>query len=313
MSRNIDSITGDPHGSPTTAERCRRYGKNTYVTRYGSFDDYIDTVSTGPVTVGFHGQEESRTNPRSFTGSDSWDHACELARDGWTDVRDDVAALADPLRDRLRARLGTPPVFVHDVSGVAVDMGAFMAGEPENMMFLMPTEERQGGKVVRIVLNVCASGSVDARDLLKRGVAVLALVEAIAMVGGSAELIVVDTRGGRGDSGAASYTIVPVKEASQHIDPDRLMFAAAHPSMLRRFGFAETERLPAEAIKALGLNKPHGYGTVAPCPQSVLDTLGTVDVYVKEWLGGDAVNRRIVADPEAWILDTLRGIGFDVD
>src|SRR5260221_137698 len=137
----------------------------------------------------------------------------------------------------------TEPVY--DVSGDSVDIGRYLAGEPECMMDwpLQPTSA--AGRVITLCASICYSGSIDAEVIIRRGQVITALALALSRLGHNVEMWA-DISAMQVGRGAQSRFRILVKGADDTLDPARIMYAYAHPTMLRRLGFAVQCSQPGE-------------------------------------------------------------------
>jgi hypothetical protein len=237
---------------------------------------------------------------RSWAGTDSHREAHELMVDGWAEIRPAVDSLMAEIRDRIADR--TAPVFdmAHDVAGTFVDMAAFMAGEPACMVSAIPEPSTRSGKVVKILYNSVANAGVNAETMRKRGAVVLALVDALNVLGVNAEVWVETAVSYRGRKGSL---LTCAKTAHEAVDVNRIMYALAHPSYLRRQGLSILAK-----TELVGVSPSNG-GECAAANSHVAESFGA-DVSIVGDTGSDG--RRMVAEGSDWVLDTLRGLGFDV-
>jgi hypothetical protein len=123
----------------------------------------------------------------------------------------------------------TEPVF--DVSGDYVDVGRYLSGEPECMVDwpLQPTSAV--GRVITLCAPVTWSGAVSDETIVRRGQVITALALALSRLGHNVELWA--DRTNTSHSGARRTKIrVLVKGANDVLDPAKVLFAYAHPSML---------------------------------------------------------------------------------
>ncbi len=166
----------------------------------------------------------------------SWDEALRLAVDGWpvplldTDVT--VAAL------RERAGLGASVTTLEpawDVTGSEVDIGAYLAGVPECMVDAVPRQTSRRGRIVAFLVPACYSNKTPHTLIQNRGIALATLCSAIIAAGHSVE-IWSGFVGLLDDDRIAS--VARVVSAGEPLDLGRLIFAVAHPLMLRRLWFA---------------------------------------------------------------------------
>ncbi|MDQ3052288.1 MAG: hypothetical protein M3R66_00190 [Actinomycetota bacterium] len=212
-----------------------------------SWREFIERA-TMPDTTSHGSGRGART---SWAGA-SWDEAVELGTSGWTERVPDVdVAVADL---RARDRVAVPATGLAPVAGVTgseVDVAAYLSGIPECMIDVEPRQMSTQGKVVTFLVPATYSNSADHQSIINRGLALVALCSAIVTAGHSVEVW----------SGYAC-SIPPVRScrysaiarvitAGEPLDSGRLMFAMAHPAMLRRLWFGvwdSAERRIAERM-----------------------------------------------------------------
>jgi len=166
----------------------------------------------------------------------SWDGALALATTGWNVPVPEVDLAVAALRDDLSDRVGAPSLApVRDVTGSEVDVAAYLTGVPECMIEYEPRRLSSHGRVVTFLIPAVYSHTVPHTHVVNRGVALAALCSAIVTAAHSVEVW-----SGYACSlyGAGRYSAVArVISAGEPLDVARLMFAMAHPAMLRRLWF----------------------------------------------------------------------------
>lgn len=204
-------------------------------------------------------QRASRDRDKDGWAGGSWEQANKLA-DSWSDMRPEVLKLTDAIAHDIRPHLQETFGSFYDVSGGAVDIGRFMEGEPECMMNLVPVRVAKPGRVISLLVSTVATSSVYEADMRRRGAAICALVETLEVMQHSTEIWVESSVRSR-FSVTSTYTVlVKVKSADEILDMDRVMFALAHPSMLRRLVFSLQECENASIRSQFGFNPNGGYG-----------------------------------------------------
>lgn len=189
-------------------------------------------------------------NPASDTAwnvyHDDWaggsrEGAFDKARHGWPEGR---AKMVDAMA-KARPSVSLPPAFTMDVAGAYPDPAAAAAGAPDCMVSFDPVEVRHK-PIVRIAVNVWASGAYEPNEFTNYGAAVLSYIDAIESSGFRVELTMLchckmsrtkDTYSGR----------VMIKRAEEPLDIDRVAFCLTHPSMLRRLWFGHMQVAPGAA------------------------------------------------------------------
>lgn len=199
-----------------------------------SWPEFLDRVRA-PSTI---------ANGSGRDGNDNWagatfDEALRLAVDGWTVPLSEVEVTVGALRER--AGLGTSVTSlepVWDVTGSEVDVGAYLAGVPECMVDAVPRQVSRRGRVVSFLITGSYDHKTPHQQVRNRGLALAALCAAIIDAGHGVEIwsgyatMVGPARDIRA-SGVAR-----VISAGERLDVGRLIFAVAHPAMLRRLWFS---------------------------------------------------------------------------
>ena len=235
----------------------------------------------------------------SFTGTVSLGDAARLAF-GWDDgaarvERTRVAIAAHGLKPRNVSRM-------REVGPGVVSMGAFLSGHPQPYVIIEPGNEvRPGGKIVRIAVNIAASGGIGREVIETRGAAVCAVVDALERAGRRVEVTTV--HGVRNGTARLTYR-VRVKGAEDKLNLRTVAFALAHGSYLRRIGFSIMEHESAEMRSAIGVIGG-GYGS----PAEVEDH--GADVYLGAMSYGDP-NFESEDSARAWVRHTLASQGVTV-
>lgn len=261
---------------------------------FGSFGDFVR------VAKGNTRPESSNGNSEEWAGTPDLQSACDVALAGWHDVRPEVDKMLDRLTERLGERFGSQYVTTHDVTGAFVDMGRFMDCEPECMVSFIEQPQAAMGRIVKILVAGTASAYIDPADIRRRGTAVIALVDCIHKLGLGVELWWENAI--RGDDRKTYSTVVKIHDSAEPMDIDEIMFAMAHPSMLRRLTFSIQEQSTTK--KQQGAYAHQGYGTPTELGMTKLDNY---DVIVERLQSGD---EQVVQDSFEWVMSTVTGLGI---
>lgn len=230
--------------------------------------------------------------------SESLQDSVDMAHTGYAEVRPQVESLMEIMEERLAERFGNRFVTQYAVAGGTVDIGKFVTGEPECMLEWVSEPAASMGRVVKVAVAGTASSSIDPEDMVRRGTAVVALLDTLHKLGVGLELWWDSTISGS-DSTDHS-TVVKLHDSSNPLDIDDLMWAVCHPSMLRRVTFAVQER--SKTAKAQGVGG--GYGK----PSTMgITKVQDFDVVIEKLQDGRG---DIVRDPLAWVISTVEGLGF---
>lgn len=242
--------------------------------------------------------------PRSSNGSDkefsltaSLQDACELATKGWSDVRPQVDKLFGELESSIAMVLDESYSIRFDYSGDSVDMGRYMSGDPECMMDYVTEPQARMGRVIKVMVNVANSARITPKQIMDRGVVVVALLDVLNKLGVGVELWTeMAIADGGVDSGKRFSQLVKIHDSSEMLDVDSTMFAIAHPSMLRRIGFGSIEQ-GARKDLALGC---YGYPSKMICNDIV-----SADIMIEKLQDS---NEYMTKSPVQWVVDTLNGL-----
>lgn len=266
-----------------------------------SWQEFLDAARAPesiPDGSGRHGRTE-------WAGA-TWEEALRLAVDGWHVPLQEQEITVGALRER--AGLGTPVVSlepVWDVTGSEVDIGAYLAGEPECMVDSVPRRVSRQGKVVTFLIPSVYDHTTPHDRIRNRGLALAALCAAIVEAGHGVEIWSGFTTRVRRDSGPCS-AVARVISSGEPLDVGRLIFAVAHPAMLRRLWFAVWDGGDAGTAALL---KAAQYGVPQPCRPSDLPD-GITDPYVFPYLEPDDPQWRDLDTALAWCRGMFADLGL---
>lgn len=193
----------------------------------------------------------------SFTGVESLSELKTLAIDGWAEEAAHAMSIAESAIETVAQDVSMPS-FTADwaVAGSEVDVARYLSGEPECMIEYEPVATPRYGRVIVLCSSISVSGSVSTETIKRRGHAVAALAFALANMGFSTELWVDMTSKAR--NGDLDSTRVLVKGANDEIDAARIMFAFAHPGMMRALAMPAMHEWPEDKQKAHGVGNNYG-------------------------------------------------------
>lgn len=195
-----------------------------------------------------------------------WNYASQLeGRDDFTQTSGPAENLAlmthgwpegarriiDGVRTLEAAQDDSSPQWAMDACGAFPDVGAYLAGDIEHMH--APDVEQDAPPVMRLFVAGAYSSSVKTWQVENFGIALLTLIDSLERAGRQIELLWHGTMQPSKPSRKGSAKRVPsgeppccvqvtLKHAGEHMDLDRLAYALAHPSMLRRSSFAVMEQ-----------------------------------------------------------------------
>lgn len=260
--------------------------------RYDTMTEFIDKV---------RGNDYGGTDSydAEFTGTPNYERALELAEDGWTEMRPTVDAVRESIMGSIAEVIDFESTVTLDLVGGAVDMGAFMAGEPEHMIAFPMDERDTMDRVVRIIMDPGGASGVPASQLAARAAAVAALLEIVQMSGRSLEVWVASPVKARNYQ--QHSPVICAHRAGTECDINAMMFFCGHPSMLRRLIFSHRD------MDGIGSDM----GTQIGISDELAESVGA-DVRVSRPRFRDTAAGEPDAgvQPEAWVIWQCEQIGL---
>lgn len=229
-----------------------KHGPNLRIRREFSWGEFVDTAEQHKDRYSGWYREDD------FGHYTSGDAALEMARgEGFKDA----IPQAKELLTHIETDLGMAEInsfeTAFDVAGSEIDMGRFLTGVPECMRESQPIKVMRTGRVVKVLVPVCCGAFINSSTMIARGSAVMALVDAFAMMQHSIEVYAVIAIGA-GTNAHLSYA-VKVQESDQALNMGRIMYALAHPTMLRKLGFAAEHMESPEVQSRFSIGGSYGY------------------------------------------------------
>lgn len=183
-----------------------------------------------------------REGNEDFYGTTTYGEALELAKRGWPEGVERLQALRAELEQVVDKAITAKAARLNwDVTGDFLDVGRYLGGEPEVFGSYVDDAEAHGQtRVVKLVANVSAIGSVKTESIFSAGAAVFAAVDILESLGHRVELWL--GSGSEGNYGANAgkrlQVLTLIKEASQPFDADRVAFWLCSNASLRRLHFS---------------------------------------------------------------------------
>lgn len=225
-----------------------------------------------------------------------------MALSGWREGLEKI--------DRYRAQIAPiitekvlRPKQVFSMAGHYVDVGSFLANDPECFITREYEERNYPGRIFKLICSISFSAAITPETIIQRGAMVCALVDAIEFAGHRVEVVCngamsrydsVDHRKGLKKNDGWFEVSVTVKKTQQPLEMSDLAFCLAHPAMLRRMLFSAAEI--------------EGWSDVADAYGYPSQASEKGDLYVGEVFSG------IVPDADAinWVLSELKRLGVDL-
>ncbi len=283
--------------------RRKRPGRKVYGEKYDSVSAWVDALAK-PNNFGgaYTGRSSERKGDARWAGTNTYPEALQLLKDGWADGLEKIKKTSVTLTEQIIKVLEVPELQ-YDVTGQDLDIGRFVAGEPEDFVTVEPAEQETYPKVLHVVANISASAAVDADTIMLKGAAIVALVDALEMHGKRVIVDIVSTADGQNDAVEQHQTWVRIKESDGPVQLANLVMLIAHPSTLRRLMFREMEMNDADNDWKGRFGAGHGYGSPGD-----IDEADAGDIY-SGCMYGNWTNE----EAEAWVLAELAKQGIHVE
>jgi len=286
----------------TDAKSC--YAKSLWIEEFGSLAEALEYAGANP-------NPKSSDRPSNYFGGDDWAgkttdlaDAVRLGLLGYDEIRPEVERMFAELESQLAERLELAFQTRFDYTGSVVDVGRYLSGEPECMIDFVPEPSARMGRVVKVIVNGICSASVESKRIIKRGVVVCALIDAIHKLGMGVEVYAefpTNDYAINSPKGKVHTFLVKLHSSEQLLDINNLMFGLCHPSMLRRISFSVMEQTKWEPAKTL-IKSGYGY----PSALEMAERVGA-DVRCEMLQSGKSEYEG--KSPVDWVMSTLSGLG----
>lgn len=209
------------------------------VEKFDSINQFMTAISTREENSAMKGCGHSKSGSEDFTGTKSWEEACEQLKEGWKKPLSEIKKEFGQFKVKSNVSASRQRVTT-GVVGYAPLVPNAIRGLPNSMI----TAERipQKVKAVSIVYNVNVHCGWTPDQLIKCGIAVLKIVNQLELQGYRVKLSV-EVFSSCNDSDHLRC-LVSVKDWRQPIDLKKLCFPLVSPSMFRRMGFRWLETVP---------------------------------------------------------------------
>jgi hypothetical protein len=224
---------------------------------YDSLSEYLTEVGTGDFAR-YQSTEVSK-HRTEFTGSRDFAEALNIAKEG-IDLGAMALSLAKIETDVEQYQMET----TYDVSGMYVDIGRYLTGEPECMID-QPVMEVKAAKT--LVVDIGNSAKVKADVFKNKAIAIAHMIDKMEASGTRVELYVLNCF-----MDCVGYNLIAkvrVKAAEERLTISQIV-GVLHPSFFRRIGFAFAEKMVN--------TDPGGYGMPLTTDKQWKDVLKTAEV-----------------------------------
>lgn len=210
-----------------------------YTQEFKSIQQFYDYLCKTPFNEAFrwaeHGSVDSGWSAFKFTGTNSFDDAVDLMKNGWTDM-------SQKLTQRLKA-VAKPEIIrqqrnVLSVQGYQPIVPLYLAGVPTNMVSKQMVAVKS--KVINVTKMVNYAGRVKAETIQEESIKAMLVVKKLEAQGYRVNLnVALGTEEDR-----QVLVKVRIKSANEKLNVSKLAFPMVHPSMLRRLFFRYIEVCP---------------------------------------------------------------------
>jgi len=271
-------------------------GASTWVEQFDTLGEVLTYAKANT-----NRKSSDSTDNNSWAGSNSLDEAIGLARTGWKAVLPEVNKAFDLIKESMALTVSSMFETEFSVTGDSVDIDRYLRGEPECMVEFVDIPQARMGRIVKLLVSGSTNSGTDPEKIIRRGITILGLLDTLSKIGVGVEIYLENTtydvncKDQRTKDCAYHSMLVMIHSSEMKFDIENIMFAIAHPSMLRRISFSNME-LTKWKPKAKLVQR--GYGRSVP-------------VRLGELLGADVICDHVpdnVDDGNKWIMDTIRGL-----
>lgn len=248
--------------------------------------------------------KESRLNHNlQWSGGLTWEEAKQMAISGWRDGMNEIEKYRAQILPIIAEKV-LRPQQIYAIAGYNVDIGSFLANDPECFIAREYEEKNYPGRIYKIVCSISFSAAITPETIIQRGAMICALIDAIEFAGHRAEVICNGAmsvghhdgyRQGKHKQQGWFEVAVTVKKSTQPLDMTDLAFCLAHPAMLRRIMFSA-----AEIEKWSDFAQAYGY------PSKATDK---GDIYIGEIFSGTVADEQAIT----WVLTELEKLGINLE
>lgn len=206
----------------------------------------------------------SIVGPDKYTDGVNFPDAITMARRGWRQGTSEI----ERLRAKIAAQIeGSIPQLRPnwDVTGRFIDIGAAMSGVPECMGTLVDNGRRFKAPLaqrVHIVMQLAASGAVTHETFMRRGAAVVVMVDILERFGIRCRVDINKSTTNRTLPDSETLeNVVTVKLDNEPMSIDKMAFLLGHVATLRRIFWAVQEHETDDVRRQFGIGRDMGnYG-----------------------------------------------------
>ena len=233
-------------------ETTKTYGKTTtYIREFDSLNNFYEYITTTPLNDTFcwkKGGLSSTQGSKEFTGTESFEEAVNLFKDGWDDM-------AKKLTKKLKVQTNCSATSqvqktVYDIVGFQCSVPRYLQGIPTNMVNKRLTPVKQ--KVVTLNKDFSYNAMTTTEDIIEASMQTMQVVKKVEAQGVRVNLNMIF---GIAAGNTREVVKIRIKSANERANVSKLAFPLVHPSMFRRLCFRYIEVAPT-----ITDNYSFGYG-----------------------------------------------------
>ena len=222
-------------------ETTKTFGKTTtYIREFDSLNSFYEYITTTPLNKTFcwkKGGLGSTAGSKGFTGTESFEEAVSLFKNGW-----------DDMAKKLTKKLNVQPncsvtsyvqKTVYDIVGFQCSVPRYLQGIPTNMVNKRLTPVKQ--KVVTLNKDFTYNSKTSTEDIIEASIQTMQVVKMIEAQGIRVNLNIIF---GVTAGNTREIVKIRVKSANERVNISKLAFPLVHPSMFRRLCFRYIEVAP---------------------------------------------------------------------
>ena len=240
--------------------------KKEHLYIYDNVGDFVEWLRKTPQTR--KGKEYScstRTSDytTSFAGTESFEAAQELLDNGDAKLSRMIMEQAVNIKAKSNTGYMRSSGIVSNPQGFVPNIGAYLTGHPNNMVNIRQTFKPMC-KVLTIVYNIAVNSFTATNQMISAASKIACAISTLEAKGYRINVYIctyVKNFKSKASDNAVGF-VMKIKDAGKPLDTLRIAYPLAHPSMLRRHGFAFLERADFKL--------PSGYGTPASVPSNIL-------------------------------------------
>lgn len=215
---------------------------NKYLVEFNSIEEFYKYIKETPINDAFlekklAGNLSSERNGSEFTGTESFDEAVSLLKNGDKDI-------AKKLTQKIKAKsIGIEntkkAITTYDVCGYQASVPRYLQGVPTNMINKKMVMQKQ--KVIVINKDVGYAARIKKEQIIEESVKAFEIIKKIEAQG---IRVVLNVIWGVSEKGKRIVCKIRVKSANERLNISKMAFIMCHPSMLRRILFRFEETYP---------------------------------------------------------------------